>query len=197
MTRVIAINYGTDSIRLLAVDGHIGRDGCPHLYDLTRQMHIMHLGQGVDACGYLDPMAIKHTVEAVAECQRMVEALDVTGICFMATSATRDASNNADFMCQIKIIIGAEPEVVIDTKGVSLSSNDAAGGSGEFAITPMLIVDISGGSTEPVLDATCVEQAILISMGTVHVTEKFFSHVDLAGGVPVEDQERAIAWIDE
>ena len=59
------------------------------------------------------------------------------------------------------------------------------------------VVDIGGGSTELVLGATRVEQAISIDMGAVRVTEKFFSHVDPAGGVPVEDQERAIAWIDE
>lgn len=197
MTRVAAIDCGTNSIRLLVADGHIGEDGRPHLCDLTRQMRIVRLGQGVDARGYLDPAAIERTVEAVVEYQRMIEALGATSTRFVATSATRDASNSADFVRQIKAIIGVEPEVVVGTEEASLSFNGAVSGLGESVTAPMLVVDIGGGSTELVLGATRVEQAISIDMGAVRVTEKFFSHVDPAGGVPVEDQERAIAWIDE
>ena len=61
----------------------------------------------------------------------------------------------------------------------------------------MLVVDIGGGSTELVLGSTSVKQAISIDMGAVRVTEKFFARVDPSGGVPAEDQARAIAWIDE
>ncbi len=35
---------------------------------------------------------------------------------FVATSATRDASNSADFVRQIKAVIGVEPEVVVGTE---------------------------------------------------------------------------------
>ncbi|WP_454900606.1 Ppx/GppA phosphatase family protein, partial [Actinomyces sp.] len=48
-----------------------------------------------------------------------------------------------------------------------------------------------------VLGSTSVKQAISIDMGAVRVTEKFFARVDPSGGVPAEDQARAIAWIDE
>ena len=197
MTRVAAIDCGTNSIRLLVADGHIDENGRPQLADLTRQMRIVRLGQGVDARGYLDPAAIERTVEATVEYQRMIEALGATRTRFVATSATRDASNSADFVRQIKAIIGVEPEVVVGTEEASLSFNGAVSGLGESVTAPMLVVDIGGGSTELVLGATRVEQAISIDMGAVRVTEKFFSHVDPAGGVPVEDQERAIAWIDE
>ena len=197
MTRVAAIDCGTNSIRLLVADGRIGEDGRPHLSDLTRQMRIVRLGQGVDARGYLDPAAIERTVEATVEYQRMIEALGATSTRFVATSATRDASNSADFVRQIKAVIGVEPEVVVGTEEASLSFNGAVSGLGESVTAPMLVVDIGGGSTELVLGSTRVEQAISIDMGAVRVTEKFFSHVDPAGGVPLQDQERAIAWIDE
>ena len=197
MTRVAAIDCGTNSIRLLVADGHIGEDGRPHLSDLTRQMRIVRLGQGVDARGYLDPAAIERTVEATVEYQRMIEALGATSTRFVATSATRDASNSADFVRQIKAVIGVEPEVVVGTEEASLSFNGAVSGLGESVTAPMLVVDIGGGSTELVAGSTRVEQAISIDMGAVRVTEKFFSHVDPARGVPLEDQERAIAWIDE
>jgi|GEM_PF-395736 len=145
----------------------------------------------------LAPAAIERTVEAAVEYRRMIEALGATRTRFVATSATRDASNSADFVRQIKAIIGVEPEVVVGTEEASLSFNGAVSGLGESVTAPMLVVDIGGGSTELVLGATRVEQAISIDMGAVRVTEKFFSHVDPAGGVPIEEQERAIAWIDE
>ena len=197
MTRVAAIDCGTNSIRLLVADGHIDESGRPHLADLTRQMRIVRLGQGVDARGYLDPAAIERTVEATVEYQRMIEALGATKTRFVATSATRDASNSADFVRQIKAVIGVEPEVVVGTEEASLSFNGAVSGLGESVAAPMLVVDIGGGSTELVLGSTRVEQAISIDMGAVRVTEKFFSDVDPTGGVPAADQERAIAWIDE
>ena len=197
MTRVAAIDCGTNSIRLLVADGHIDESGRPHLADLTRQMRIVRLGQGVDARGYLDPAAIERTVEATVEYQRMIEALGATKTRFVATSATRDASNSADFVRQIKAVIGVEPEVVVGTEEASLSFNGAVSGLGESVAAPMLVVDIGGGSTELVLGATRVEQAISIDMGAVRVTEKFLADVDPAGGVPAADQERAIAWIDE
>ena len=42
-----------------------------------------------------------------------------------------------------------------------------------------------------------MRQAISIDMGAVRVTEKFFAHCSPEAGIPLEDQERAIAWIDE
>ena len=87
--------------------------------------------------------------------------------------------------------------MVVGTEEASLSFNGAVSGLGESVAAPMLVVDIGGGSTELVLGATRVEQAISIDMGAVRVTEKFLADVDPAGGVPAADQERAIAWIDE
>ena len=52
MTRVAAIDCGTNSIRLLVADATVGEDGRTRLADLTRQMRIVRLGKGVDARGY-------------------------------------------------------------------------------------------------------------------------------------------------
>lgn len=197
MIRVAAIDCGTNSIRLLVADGSVGEDGAVRLSDLTRQMRIVRLGQGVDAHGYLDPAAIERTVEATVEYQRMIEALGATHTRFVATSATRDASNSAEFVRQIRAVIGVEPEVVVGTEEASLSFNGAISGLGESVSAPMLVVDIGGGSTELVLGSARVEQAVSIDMGAVRVTEKFFSGIDPTVGVDAAKQERAVTWIDE
>ncbi len=148
MTRVAAIDCGTNSIRLLVADATVGEDGRPCLADLPRQMRIVRRGQGVDARGYLDPAAIERTVEATVEYQRMIEKLGATRTRFVATSATRDASNSAEFVRQIKAVIGVEPEVVVGTQEASLSVSGAVGGLGEGVSAPMLVVDIGGGTTD-------------------------------------------------
>ena len=50
MTRVAAIDCGTNSIRLLVADGVLKGDAIA-LNDLTRQMRIVRLGQGVESYG--------------------------------------------------------------------------------------------------------------------------------------------------
>ena len=52
MTRVAAIDCGTNSIRLLVADG-VHKGDAIALGDLTRQMRIVRLGQGVDRTGRL------------------------------------------------------------------------------------------------------------------------------------------------
>lgn len=90
MTRVAAIDCGTNSIRLLVADGVL-KGGAIAFNDLTRQMRIVRLGQGVDRTGRLAPEAIERTLAAVREYKRMIDNLEAEEIRFVATSAMRDA----------------------------------------------------------------------------------------------------------
>lgn len=197
MTRVAAIDCGTNSVRLLVADAERKEDGSIYLKDLTRQMRIVRLGQGVDKTGRLDPAAIDRTIDAIVEYERMISRLGATATRFVATSASRDAENRDDFVAAVREVLNIEPEVVEGTEEASLSFTGAVSGLGAGATAPMLVVDIGGGSTELVLGDSEVRQAISIDMGAVRVTEKFFAHCSPEAGIPLEDQERAIAWIDE
>ncbi|QPK80870.1 Ppx/GppA family phosphatase [Schaalia sp. ZJ405] len=197
MTRVAAIDCGTNSIRLLVADVEPGDpDGRPRISDLTRQMRIVRLGQDVDRTGVLDPQAIERTVEAATEYRRMIERLGAEKIRFVATSASRDARNRDDFVQAIRQVLGVEPEVIEGTEEASLSFAGAVTGLSDGAAMPMLVVDIGGGSTEFVLGSTSVRQAISVDMGGVRVTEKFFSQCPPDQGIPETAQHQAIEWID-
>ena len=87
--RVAAIDQGTNSIRLLVVDG----DGT----ELARDMVITRLGQGVDRTGRLDPDALARTIEVLAIYCRRARALGADRIRVAATSAVRDADNREVF----------------------------------------------------------------------------------------------------
>ena len=111
MTRVAAIDCGTNSIRLLVADGETMGEHIT-LNDLTRQMRIVRLGQGVDRTGRLAPEAIERTLAAVREYKRMIDNLGATDIRFVSTSAMRDAENRQDFIEPVKELLGVYPEVV-------------------------------------------------------------------------------------
>ena len=54
MSRIAAIDCGTNSIRLLIAEPFDG-----HLRDVHREMRIVRLGQGVDATGQFAPEALQ------------------------------------------------------------------------------------------------------------------------------------------
>jgi exopolyphosphatase/guanosine-5'-triphosphate,3'-diphosphate pyrophosphatase len=82
---VAAIDCGTNSTRLLVVDG----GGRP----LQRLSRVTRLGQGVDRTKRLQPEAISRTVEVLGEYRRVMDGFGVRRVRMTATSAARDASN--------------------------------------------------------------------------------------------------------
>jgi exopolyphosphatase/guanosine-5'-triphosphate,3'-diphosphate pyrophosphatase len=101
--RVAAIDCGTNSIRLLVAD----IDG-ERLVDVVRRMEIVRLGQGVDRTGRLAPEAIERTRVALADYAGQIAALGVHRARMVATSATRDAGNAADFRAMVTGTLATE-----------------------------------------------------------------------------------------
>lgn len=192
--RVAAIDCGTNSIRLLIAEQNA--PGEP-LTDLVREMRIVRLGQGVDKTGMLAPEAIERTLEATREYAGMIKEYGAEKIRFVATSASRDASNRNVFVNGVREMLGIEPEVVPGHEEAALSFAGALSALNQSFARPALVIDIGGGSTELVLGDTSVEQAISLNVGSVRVTEKFLAHVDPAGGTPTDERQAASAWIDE
>jgi exopolyphosphatase/guanosine-5'-triphosphate,3'-diphosphate pyrophosphatase len=177
VTRVAAVDCGTNSIRLLVAD--VPAEG-PHT-DLLRRMEVVRLGQGVDATGRLAPEAIERTRKALVEYAGAARDLGATAIRMVATSATRDAANRSEFEDMVVDVLGQRPDVVAGTEEATLSfvgataSLDAAAGAHGAAPPhpPFLVVDIGGGSTEFVLgDAAGVRAARSVDIGCVRLTER-------------------------
>ena len=187
MSRVAAIDCGTNSIRLLIAD--INGD---NFQEIAREMEIVRLGQGVDATGKFDPEAIERTLEATRKYAEIIASKGVEKIRFCATSATRDASNRDLFIDGIREILGIEPEVIPGTEEAELSFIGATK-SLVHTESPYLVVDIGGGSTEFVLGKTEVEYAKSVNIGCVRMSER---HLNKAPQDPLAIQ-KAIQDIDE
>lgn len=177
VTRVAAIDCGTNSIRLLVAD--VPASGA-HT-DLARRMEVVRLGQGVDATGRLAPEAIERTRVALAGYAATARELGATDVRMAATSASRDASNRADFEAMVVETLGRLPDVITGREeaelsflGATASLDAAAGAHGATAPRPpFLVVDIGGGSTEFVLgDAAGVRAARSVDIGCVRLTER-------------------------
>ena len=93
MTRVAAVDCGTNSIRLLISD--VQPDGT--IRDITRLMEIVRLGEGVDATGEFAPAALERTRAALKKYVKQMKFEKVERVRMVATSASRDASNREEF----------------------------------------------------------------------------------------------------
>jgi exopolyphosphatase/guanosine-5'-triphosphate,3'-diphosphate pyrophosphatase len=142
MTRVAAIDCGTNSIRLLIAD--VGRAG---LTDVVREMRIVRLGQGVDRTGRLAPEALDRTRVALAGYARQIREHDAGSVRMVATSATRDAANRDDFTAMVRAELGVDPEVITGQQEAALTFAGAASVLDADDV-PLLVADIGGGSTE-------------------------------------------------
>ncbi len=180
--RVAAIDCGTNSIRLLIADGAAqAGSSMPTLTDIERTMRIVRLGHGVDATGRFDPQALARTLDAAKDYARACRDAQVDSVRFIATSATRDASNADEFIAGVQQVFGefdVTPEVISGGEEAALSF---AGATAEFAGDtdgdgPYLVVDIGGGSTEFVRGIDSVEQAVSVDIGCVRLTERYLAH---------------------
>lgn len=168
MTRVAAIDCGTNSIRLLVAD--VNSDG---VVDVDRRMVIVRLGEGVDRTGEFSPAALERTFAACREYAEVIASTGVQRMRFVATSASRDVSNRAAFVEGVESILGIAPEVITGDEEASLSFAGAVGAlPAGLAAAPRLVVDIGGGSTECVLGDTEPRAAYSVDIGCVRMTER-------------------------
>ncbi len=172
MSRVGAIDCGTNSIRLLIAD--VDDDG--RLADVHREMRIVRLGQGVDATGQFVPDALARTRTALMDYAELLREYEVPTVRMVATSATRDASNRDVFFAMTAevlgaVVPGAVAEVITGTEEAELSFRGAVHEL-DTAEGPFVVVDLGGGSTEVVLGVRDVEASFSADIGCVRLTER-------------------------
>jgi exopolyphosphatase / guanosine-5'-triphosphate,3'-diphosphate pyrophosphatase len=187
MTRVAALDCGTNSLRLLVAD--VRPQG--RLIDVAREMRVVRLGEGVDSTGELSAAALERTFDALRDYTSQLRDLGAERVRMVATSATRDARNRAEFTAGVHQILGADPEVITGEQEAALTF---VGATGDLAARPdlpgpYLVVDIGGGSTEFILGGpdgpaaggalrTVAERALRIvversvDIGCVRLTER-------------------------
>ncbi|GAA4313894.1 Ppx/GppA phosphatase family protein [Streptomyces venetus] len=191
MTRVAAVDCGTNSIRLLVADAD---PATGELVDLDRRMTIVRLGQGVDRTGRLAPEALQRTFAACREYAGIIKEHGAERLRFVATSASRDAENRDEFVRGVLDILGVEPEVISGDQEAEFSfigaTKELAGR--DHLAKPYLVVDIGGGSTEFVVGEDRVRAARSVDVGCVRMTERHLVRDGVVSDPPTEEQIAAM-----
>ena len=180
MSRVAAVDCGTNSLRLLVTDLTGGAQ-----HDRHREMRVVRLGEGVDRTGSLAPQAIERTRVALTDYADTCRELGVECTRMVATSASRDADNREDFRVMVLEVLGVEPEVISGDEEAALSFAGATR-SLDRSDGPFLVMDIGGGSTELVLGSETVTASVSVDVGCVRLTERH-----LHGDPPTADEVAA------
>ena len=167
MTRVAAVDLGTNSTRLLVADVEDGR-----LREVVRRLAITRLGEGVDERRRLLPLPIARVRNVLVDYRRELEALGATRTLAVATSAVRDAENGEAFLGEVEWSYGFATRLLDGLEEAAITFNGVASGS---AVEPdTLVVDIGGGSTELVLGGPDgVDWATSLQVGSVRLSERF------------------------
>ena len=169
MTRVAAVDLGTNSTRLLVadVDGNT-------LHEIARRLTITRLGEGVDERRRLLPGPIARVRNCLAEYRQELEALGATRTLAIATSAVRDAENGEAFLGEIEWSYGFAARLLDGTEEAAMMVRGVT--AGRTLADETLLVDIGGGSTELVLcsnDAPAASTSL--DVGCVRLTERFLA----------------------
>lgn len=169
--RVVAfMDIGTNSVRLLLV--RLNQNLSYTI--LSDQKEIVRLGEGEFVDQRLQPEAIERAVLVCSHFAEMARAYGVEEIIAVATSATREAANGAEFIRRLKreaqldvrTISGKEEARLIFlgvSSGVHISEQQA------------LFIDIGGGSTEVILGSQHTYSHLdSLKLGAIRLTSLFF-----------------------
>ena len=167
MTRVAAIDLGTNSTRLLVADIEDGR-----ICDIARETRITRLGEGVDERRRLLPVPIARVRNVLSDFRRTLEALGAEHALAVATSAMRDADNGEAFLGEIEWsygfatrLLSGHDEALMMFRGVTAERKVEDG---------TVIIDVGGGSTEVVAGGSDgVRWHDSLDIGSVRLTERF------------------------
>jgi exopolyphosphatase / guanosine-5'-triphosphate,3'-diphosphate pyrophosphatase len=167
MTRVAAVDLGTNSTRLLVADVEGER-----LDEVTRRLTITRLGEGVDERRRLLPVPIARIRNCLADYRKELEALGAERTLCIGTSSVRDADNGEAFLGEIEWSYGFTTQLLAGTEEAAMMVRGVT--AGRPTLDNVLVVDIGGGSTELVLTAAgSVAFATSLDVGCVRITERY------------------------
>jgi len=159
VTRVAAVDLGTNSTRLLVADVEDGT-----VREVVRRSVVTRLGEGVDARRRLLPLPVARVRNVLADFRRDVERLGAERTLAVATSAVRDADNGEAFLGEVEWSYGFATRLLSGDEEASLTRR-GAGMTGDRT----LLLDVGGGSTE----LSTAGFQVSLDVGSVRLGERF------------------------
>src|SRR3954463_3900641 len=172
MPRVAVVDIGTNSTRLLIAD--VSEHG---LEEIERRSIVTRLGEGLEATGALGDEPQDRVMRVLDEYADSIAAHDVDIKTAVLTSAVRDASTGAPFTTTVRDTYGLDAATISGDEEARLTFLGATAARDRDDDTPLLVVDIGGGSTELVAgEGGEVGFHVSTQVGVVRHTERHLHH---------------------
>jgi exopolyphosphatase/guanosine-5'-triphosphate,3'-diphosphate pyrophosphatase len=182
------VDLGSNSVRLVVFEG-LSRNPLT----IFNEKAVLGLGRGLQVTGRLNEEAIGPALTVLSRYAAVARAMGAESVEILATAATRDAENGADFIAGVHArlpdvpvrILSGEEEGAFSADGVLLGFPGADG----------VLGDMGGGSLELVeLDRGRMGQAASLPLGAIRLADR-------AGGDPskaraiVEGDLARVPWL--
>jgi exopolyphosphatase/guanosine-5'-triphosphate,3'-diphosphate pyrophosphatase len=174
VTRVAAVDLGTNSTRLLVADVEHGR-----VDEIVRRSVVTRLGEGVDARRRLLPVPVARVRNALSDFRRELESLGAERTLAVATSAVRDAENGEAFLGEVEWSYGFATRLLSGDEEADLTRRGVGALDGAT-----LVLDVGGGSTELIAGGSRWS----LDVGSVRLSERC-----LYGDPPADSELEAAA----
>ena len=155
---VAVIDVGTNSTNLLVQDDNG--------VDLARIVATTRLGESLQQTGLLSDDAITRTVDMIASHIAVAASHDVSHVVITGTAACRRAHNTQKFIDAVHARTGITVEVLSEKDEATFAFRGALTGLPEL-LSPQLVIDIGGGSTEYTVGVLDAEMSASIPFGSV------------------------------
>ena len=169
MPRYAAIDIGSNSVRMQAAEVTPGSPA----RELAADREVTRLGASVFRSGRISDEAMEFVCQVLKRMADTYKRLDVIGARAVATSAVRDASNQAEFVLRASEALGTPVEIISGPEEARLIY------LGVQARWPhpegrVLIVDVGGGSAEFIVgESGEMKEGVSRPLGAVRLTEVF------------------------
>ncbi len=167
MTRVAAIDAGSNAIRFVAADFH-----GPSSFEVVKKIRVpVRLGHGVFTEGGLDERTMGEAVRAFRRFRHWIDKLGVERFRAVGTSATREAANRDLFLERIRDESGIVLEPISGAEEARLV-HLAVRSRVDLSHGRWILVDLGGGSVEiSLVDDSGILWSESYEVGTVRLLE--------------------------
>jgi len=164
---IAVIDIGSNSGRVVVLDG-----SSSHGFDvLSDGRASLRLARDIGRTGKLSPAAITRTISALSDFKRLAEGAGASSILAVATSAVREAENQAEFLRQIKKELGLKVRVLSGDEEAEYAFLGAVEG---LPIRHGLLFDLGGGSLEVThFRDRRLKRTWTLPLGALRLTDRF------------------------
>lgn len=171
--KVAIVDLGTNTCRLFLAGVQGGR-----VVPAERLTTVVRLGQGVDQTRELQPAAMARTRACLEQYQSDLLDYAPERRLLIATSVLRDAVNGAQFLEAVTHDFALPCRVLAGSEEAQLSFRGGTAGLVGQVASPVVLIDIGGGSTEFGIGEPGAAPGYVhsVDIGAVRLTERFIHH---------------------